>query len=838
MFAITETGRALRNRRLLALSAGILALITIYWALPAVIAEFLQYRLALAGFTQIDVRSGRPSWDELRFDSIQLSHRSGNRILTLRTAGLTIRYRPLALLSGRLVSIQVARADIESSFIEDGGPAQNAAGETIGPIIFAPGRWLSRLPADELSLEELDLHFRTPIDGNYTVHATAHIRNGQGVLNGEIRPAEEQPLTFSAHAAANGEFQLDVRASGIQAPPVLHLAVRAGEIGKSRLSIDGSARARLDGIAGLLRPWFGSHEKPPQLQGSIESRWHGTAPVAGDTWEGVAISSDHNLQIRTEPPNGAIRNTEFNIEANAWIEGSRIRWRIGDKSELLARLKSRMNSPAEPIIVMTFPKGLTGLVEMDAERLTFNFTPGFPVHLAPINWNDVSSSGTAIELTEDAKLRYDPNPARWDWEPFALSTRPISFNWPNGAIETDAMAFEIAELGGGNAQWEGKGELRVVGLKPKINGKPLPAGDVLIKLQGDSKQVDLESAVTLPQGKLRLNGRARHQFASGRGSAQFELTPIVLGESGFTLSRLVEPWPYPFDFHTGRINASGGGSWTLPGLRGAGRNLQFENEVTVNVEGLAGRFKTIEFKELDAHFAFTDRNGLRTIDPARFSVAHLNLGIPITELALEAAITSHSESLGPTIDLRQFDAHLLGGTVRGGPIRWNAAHPNSPVVLDLQGLSLGNIIAIERQQGLDGAGVLDGRLPLEIARTHVAVRDGELHARPPGGWIRYRPTEKVRALAKGNLSLQFVNQALSNLQYKTLKVKADSTPKGDLTLRVELRGHNPDWQSGRPIHLNLSLQENILMLLRSLSVADDLTDRMNRQIQERYRKKH
>ncbi len=75
-------------------------------------------------------------------------------------------------------------------------------------------------------------------------------------------------------------------------------------------------------------------------------------------------------------------------------------------------------------------------------------------------------------------------------------------------------------------------------------------------------------------------------------------------------------------------------------------------------------------------------------------------------------------------------------------------------------------------------------------------------------------------------------EALSNLQDETLKVNAESTVKGDLTLRVELKGHNPDWQSGRPVHSNLNLQENLPMLLRSLCVADDATERVQRRLQE------
>ena len=88
-------------------------------------------------------------------------------------------------------------------------------------------------------------------------------------------------------------------------------------------------------------------------------------------------------------------------------------------------------------------------------------------------------------------------------------------------------------------------------------------------------------------------------------------------------------------------------------------------------------------------------------------------------------------------------------------------------------------------------------------------------------------------MANNNPSMNILLQALGNLNYEVLKVNADSTLDGDLTLKVALKGRNPDWQSGRPIHLNLRLEENIPKLLRSLHLADDI----NTRVQEHYRNK-
>ena len=88
-------------------------------------------------------------------------------------------------------------------------------------------------------------------------------------------------------------------------------------------------------------------------------------------------------------------------------------------------------------------------------------------------------------------------------------------------------------------------------------------------------------------------------------------------------------------------------------------------------------------------------------------------------------------------------------------------------------------------------------------------------------------------MAESNQQMRFVLDALSNFHYHTLQVSADSTPKGDVTLHVMLQGANPDWQSGRPVHLNLNVQENIPTLLRSLRLADELGEALGKKLQQR-----
>ena len=113
------------------------------------------------------------------------------------------------------------------------------------------------------------------------------------------------------------------------------------------------------------------------------------------------------------------------------------------------------------------------------------------------------------------------------------------------------------------------------------------------------------------------------------------------------------------------------------------------------------------------------------------------------------------------------------------------------------------------------------------------MSQGKLSAREPGGSIRYTPTAKVAALAQSNPSVNIVVKALSNFQYHLLDVKTDYQPGGELNLQVRLQGKNPDWQEGQPVHLNLNLEENILTLLRSLQMSDDISERVRKRYQNK-----
>jgi hypothetical protein len=47
-------------------------------------------------------------------------------------------------------------------------------------------------------------------------------------------------------------------------------------------------------------------------------------------------------------------------------------------------------------------------------------------------------------------------------------------------------------------------------------------------------------------------------------------------------------------------------------------------------------------------------------------------------------------------------------------------------------------------------------------------------------------------------------------------------PDGNSVITIQLKGNNPQFQGGRNVELNLKVEQNLLHLLRSLTISSDI----------------
>jgi hypothetical protein len=152
--------------------------------------------------------------------------------------------------------------------------------------------------------------------------------------------------------------------------------------------------------------------------------------------------------------------------------------------------------------------------------------------------------------------------------------------------------------------------------------------------------------------------------------------------------------------------------------------------------------------------------------------------------------------------------------------------------LRVQGLELEQLFILYPTEGLAGSDTLDGLLPLRIGSAGATIEQGQLAARQPGGQLQFH-SERIRALGRSNPAMQLVTQSLEDFRYATLSSQVNYDQHGKLQLDIRLEGQNPAIEKGRPIHFNISLEEDIPTLLASLQLTDKVNEIIKQRVQQR-----
>ncbi|MCH2099973.1 MAG: YdbH domain-containing protein [Pseudomonadales bacterium] len=215
-----------------------------------------------------------------------------------------------------------------------------------------------------------------------------------------------------------------------------------------------------------------------------------------------------------------------------------------------------------------------------------------------------------------------------------------------------------------------------------------------------------------------------------------------------------------------------------------------------------------------------------TLD-VQVDLARIEAGVSVTNttcaLALQAEIAS----------LDGCGAELLGGRISMPSARIDLSDgPTGYLPVALKGLDLGAILMLMQDEALDGSGTVDGALPLRFTHGVPTIEDGYVGARPPGGRLRYAADAGLTA-SLNQPGLDLAIAALGDFRYERLGSYVDYGADGTLGLRMRLEGASPDVENGRPINFNLSVTQNLPLLLQSLRLSQNIGDAVERRLQER-----
>lgn len=217
---------------------------------------------------------------------------------------------------------------------------------------------------------------------------------------------------------------------------------------------------------------------------------------------------------------------------------------------------------------------------------------------------------------------------------------------------------------------------------------------------------------------------------------------------------------------------------------------------------------------------------------SKFTISAINPGIPLNAISINGANyhASLQQPLAGTLNWQSIYAQLLNGNIYSGEhsIRLDQ---DSPVLVEIDNLELQELMQAYPTDGLEGNGVIDGKIPLIVSLDGVRVDHGHLAARQPG-LLRFR-SDELSQMARSNPGLQILNQALDDFHFKVLTSDLSFEKDGKLTLAMRLEGSNPNFEKGRPIHFNFNLEQNLFALLASIQLTNQVNDLILQRLRQR-----
>ena len=317
--------------------------------------------------------------------------------------------------------------------------------------------------------------------------------------------------------------------------------------------------------------------------------------------------------------------------------------------------------------------------------------------------------------------------------------------------------------------------------------------------------------------RISLTIDGRHDLTRGTGSATLKLAPIEFIPN-VRQPADIAPWLAGVaDEVSGTVALAGDVSWdsevVASTLELLIRDLSATTDAAV-VERINGVI------DVDGLSPFTTPPG-QTV-----AVALIDAGIPLTDGLLTFRIAP-----GPKLEIAGGTLHLAGGRVDVEPLTLDPAASRSEGVLLVDGVDLGELLALAGVDGLTGDGRMSGRIPVAVENNDVIIAGGVLDAEAPG-FLSYAPLAPPAALQGQGETVSLALSALTNFQYQALRLTVDRQAGGEMLVGMHVTGNNPDFYDGYPVEFNLNVSGALDRVLRQGLAGYRIPETIEEQLKE------
>ncbi len=438
-----------------------------------------------------------------------------------------------------------------------------------------------------------------------------------------------------------------------------------------------------------------------------------------------------------------------------------------------------------------------------------------------------------LTLSEPLTVECDLTPMHCSGEAMIATVRAPTMRISSRNIRMTQGVLRIQEAETIKAAWAAHGTLSVSGVSPEPTAWWPSTSDWAIKFSADQGGIKADLRVDTPTHEGFVTARIEQPLQAAQGIMHGVIGPLTFNGTDRRLSKMIMGLPPSTDLIDGVFTSTVDASWSSNFRDRTNVMKVVSATAKVVAEKLSGHYYGSLVKGLSTTMV-VQAQGLESFamtQPASIFIAAVQSGVDFANLTASYQMRWKLADALPTVDIRDFQCEVFGGTISNPGSVLDLAKPPVTTTFSLRNLDLARILSVEQQRGLQGTGILNGTLPVTLTSGGIVVQDGLIEAQPPGGIIRYAlMPESSKMLSESDRQLELVAQALNNFQYSLLRVGVKYGETGMLDLNARLEGRNPDLRSTPPIHFNLTVQEHIPTLLRSLRSVEDIHGTIEKKI--------
>lgn len=780
-------------------------LAALYFALPVFLTSFALHQLEQRGFTDVALEIDSIGLQMSRLSYVELS----NEDASLQARGLQLSYRVSELLNGKLESIHIDRLNI----------ALNEAAAKSGQLTLPDSAILSLalstpvaelLPVSSLSVDELLVY---AADGRRMMSASGALQNReQQALYGEFQLSDSKLDTYRLQLDTSSKTGLNLELYSLQENNTTIVSMKLNKGHKDEVA--GLLSMDLAAISILL-------DIPASMSGRLKADIH-FSTEAGRSSHPFAVELDgRSLRISGWQLDVLTSQLSGEIE----ISGSQYKLTFQDDAEI-----QMMGIVQDGLHLGSLQLQLPGSLSIaqSGQQLKISKDAGLVL-------DDLQLDSLSIPSARLSELGFELKP---DAEGALHCTVNSLLDMP--LLEIETIRFELAQLllegrcPVATSAWEMNAltdmlvyeddEIRV-----PLNQCQLSMGNAEHGQLLDQDPAEVGGTFRCESGYI--NGGVLSEFRlharNGVGRADFSVVNIQPNDTRPLLASVFKEWAQPFELVSGDIGVEGVYRWWKSGSGIHNEKLA----VDITLRDAGGHYEGILFSGLH----YQDTIGLLpefdSGDLSALSIANIDIGLPVTEFSAMLSLTESTAGSLPLVRIEDLGLSVLQGRLSAEPFFMDINSDDQNMMLNIEGLNLQQIIAIQQLEGLSGSGLLDGQMPVTLNADGVNIIDGKINARAPGGRIQYAPQDAAD-ISDAAPGAELLMKILEDLDYHSMIVDVNYADDGEMDMQLSIKGMSPQVDEDRPVHFNLNLQQNLLTLLQSLRYVEGIDNHIDQDVQD------